>query len=587
MFSFLWPYLRQYKLKLSLAIGLCVFVGIAISYQNLVPKYLIDDVLLVEDISSKERYQRLAFIIISYLLVNIVFRSFFYHLSLRLFEKVRQKVVLAIRSHFFKHLNHLCLNFHNRHPSGELFSYMFGTPLAEVQGFLHRLAMGLPAAAFTMAVTLIWVGFWDGVMAIVLALYFSCHFCIMTWGQGHMRKLTEDFQVTEQKVISKVGDILRASRAVKLYSMEPQMEEQFTLQALNMSAKSYQRAVKSHLINMVYEANTYIFFAILVTIGCFRFFYGYIEEGEFVAYLTVFLALQGPLGALFDLAAQRGQAEASVQRIQAMLAIKSTTPDPIQAQPKSCPRQGVFNLQSVRFSQGDKAILADINLNIPYGQNVALVGPSGSGKSTLVQILLRLYDPQKGSITLDNCSLKEIAGRDLRRRFGVVPQDPYIFNTTIRQNLLVIKPEATEAEIIDACKTANAWEFIENLTKGLDSPAGEGGSKLSGGQRQRLALARALLCQPAYFVFDEATSALDSKSEGLIQEAIQKVTAGKTAIIIAHRLSTIQHCDRIIVMDKGRIVQDGRFEQLARQPGLFEELLSEQILSVKSAPRRA
>ena len=202
-----------------------------------------------------------------------------------------------------------------------------------------------------------------------------------------------------------------------------------------------------------------------------------------------------------------------------------------------------------------------------------------------MQILLRLYDPQKGQITLGDCPLNTISGRELRRSFGVVPQDPYLFNTTIRENLLVIKPEATEAEIIDACQTANAWEFIEKLPEGLDSPTGEGGSKLSGGQRQRLAIARALLCQPAYFVFDEATSALDTKSELLIQEAIEKATAGKTAIVIAHRLSTIQRCDRIIVMDEGRIVQDGTFEYLAHQSGLFQDLLSGQILHAKSALR--
>ena len=574
MFSFFWPYLRQYKLKLTLAIGLCAFVGVAVSYQNLILKYLLDDVLLIETISNKERYQRLAFIIGSYLLANIFFRSFFYHLSLRLFEDVRQKVVFAIRSHFFKHLNHLCLNFHNRHPSGELYSYMFGTPLADIQSFLHQLAMGLPSAAFIIVVTLIWLGFWDIVMTTVMAFYFLCHFGVMIWGHSHMHKLTASFQATEQEVISHVGDILRASRTVKFYSMEPQMEEQFALQARSISAKSYQRAVKSNLINMAYESNTYIFFAILATIGCLRFTHGFIEEGEFVAYLTVFLALQAPLNALFNLAAQRGQAKASVQRIQAMMAIKSTTPDPSQKQLQPCPRQGHFHLQSVHFAHGDKDILKDINLTIPYGQKIALVGPSGSGKSTLSQILLRLYDPQKGQITLDNCQLKEISGRDLRRSFGVVPQDPYIFNTTIRQNLRVIKPEAIETEIIDVCKTANAWEFIEKLPEGLDSLTGEGGSNLSGGQRQRLAIARALLCQPAYFVFDEATSALDSKSEQLIQEALEKATAGKTAIIIAHRLSTIKHCDRIIVMDEGRIVQEGKFEHLAKQPGLFQKLLS-------------
>ena len=226
----------------------------------------------------------------------------------------------------------------------------------------------------------------------------------------------------------------------------------------------------------------------------------------------------------------------------------------------------------------DRPVFTDLNLRIPYGQKVALVGPSGAGKSTITQLLLRLYDPDQGSVFLDSTDLRHCNGPDIRQRFGVVPQDPFIFRTTIRENLCVARPGATDAEIRTACEQANAWEFISKLPDGYETRVGEGGSTLSGGQRQRLAIARALLAEPDYFIFDEATSALDTVSEQLVQEAMEKCVAGRTAIIIAHRLATVRNCDRILVAAGGKIAQDGTYDQLLLQPGLFHDLVQGQVL---------
>ena len=188
--------------------------------------------------------------------------------------------------------------------------------------------------------------------------------------------------------------------------------------------------------------------------------------------------------------------------------------------------------------------------------------------------MLRLYDPgRRLACRLGETDLRECRTTDVRQRFGVVPQDPYFFSTTIRENLLVVKPAATEEQIRDVCEMASIWGFIEQLPDGLDTIIGEGGARLSGGQRQRLAIARALLHGPDYFVFDEATSALDTVSERMVQEAFSRILPGKTAIFIAHRLSTVKDCDRIIVLDEGRIVQDGTFEQLRNEPGLFQRMV--------------
>jgi ABC-type multidrug transport system fused ATPase/permease subunit len=223
-------------------------------------------------------------------------------------------------------------------------------------------------------------------------------------------------------------------------------------------------------------------------------------------------------------------------------------------------------------------VLRNLTLTIPRGQRIALVGPSGAGKSTLAQLLLRLYDPQSGIVRMGGIDLRKFEASDLRKAFGVVPQDPFIFRTTMRDNVRVARPDASDDAIRRACELANAWEFIAKLPGGLDASVGEGGSSLSGGQRQRLAIARALLSEPECFIFDEATSALDTLSEQLIQEALEKNLSGRTVIFIAHRLATVKNCDRLLVIADGRVAQDGTYDQLVSQPGMFQDLVHGQSL---------
>jgi ABC-type multidrug transport system fused ATPase/permease subunit len=223
-------------------------------------------------------------------------------------------------------------------------------------------------------------------------------------------------------------------------------------------------------------------------------------------------------------------------------------------------------------------VLRDINLTIPHGQKVALVGPSGAGKSTITQLLMRLYDPDQGTIRIGGVDIRHCVGADLRRHFGVVPQDPFIFRSTLRENLLVVQPQATTEHLRRACELANAWEFIAPLPLQLDTPVGEGGATLSGGQRQRLAIARALLSDSDFFIFDEATSALDTVSEAMIQQSLEKIMVNHTSLIIAHRLATVKHCDRILVLKDGLIVQDGTYDELLSQPGTFQQLVQGQAL---------
>jgi ATP-binding cassette, subfamily B, bacterial MsbA len=242
--------------------------------------------------------------------------------------------------------------------------------------------------------------------------------------------------------------------------------------------------------------------------------------------------------------------------------------------------KGQIDFKAVRFAySGDHAILHDIDLNFPPGKMTALVGPSGSGKSTIINLILRLYDPTQGSVEIDGVDIRGVTFASLRERMSYVGQDTFLFAGTIMHNIALGKPGATEAEIIEAAKAANAHDFITTLPKGYDTNVGDNGGNLSGGQKQRIAIARAMLRDSQILILDEATSALDSETEALVSDALQRLTAGRTTIVIAHRLSTIAKADKIIVMDQGRVAEEGTQGELLAKGGLYHRLYSYQFLS--------
>jgi len=551
--------------------------GTAVGIQNVFPKYLFSEVLEPKDIDPAERTRRLLMLLGGFLLVTLFMRMVAWHLGYRLFTVVRERIVFALREQFFRHVNHLCLRFHGEHPSGELFSYLFGSPLGNLIGFVQHCSMFLPASVMTLVSTMAMFWLWDWQIALVLIASSLISVWMMNISRRRVQAISSDFQITEGNVSGHVADLLRGSKAVKLYAMESQVAGEFNEQARLIGRKSLERDVRSHFEWMKQEGIGYVTFALLMAACAWRYRTGHIDLGTVTACLTSYAGLTFPLQTLFQAMTMYGAASASAERLGAVLATASTTPDPVGAE-NAVPQRGALQLEGVHFSYGDQAVLAGVDLAIPYGQKVAIVGPSGAGKSTLIQLFLRLYDPQQGRVAIDGIDLRSMRGAELRHRFGVVPQDPFIFRTSLRDNLRVARPDADDVSIRQACERANAWEFICRIPGGLDSQVGEGGATLSGGQRQRLSIARVLLADPSWFIFDEATSALDTVSERLIQQAIETNLGDRTAIFIAHRLATVQHCDRIIVVDKGGIAQDGAYADLAARDGLFRDLVRGQQL---------
>lgn len=301
---------------------------------------------------------------------------------------------------------------------------------------------------------------------------------------------------------------------------------------------------------------------------------GTMQSGELVTFITLTAIIGGAVASLGDFYTQVLRAVGASERIMELLEQASEVTIDTTLPPLTL--EGVIDFKQVHFAyptRSELAILKDINLHVPAGQKVALVGPSGGGKSTLVKLLLHLYEVEKGHIALDGKPLSEYNLLQLRQNIAIVPQDVLLFGGSIRENIAYGKQDATEAELIAAAKQANAWEFIERFPDGLDTVVGDRGVQLSGGQRQRIAIARAILKDPAILLLDEATSALDAESERVVQEALERLMEGRTSVIIAHRLATVRDVDCIYVLEGGQIVEYGRHEQLvAKEAGVYQQL---------------
>jgi len=310
--------------------------------------------------------------------------------------------------------------------------------------------------------------------------------------------------------------------------------------------------------------------ALIFTYGGHLVIKGAMTPGDFFSVLTAILMIFSPLRRLSRAYTGIYDAAAALERIEEVLRYPEETGGSLEAFP---PRKAIkFEEVYFRYPYTQEYVLEDINLRIPAGKVVAILGPSGAGKSTLVSLIPRFYDPTRGRVTLDDIDLREFDLVSLRKLIGIVSQEIVLFNATVAENIAFGRPGATREEIIQAAKLAHAHEFIEKLPQGYDTILGHRGFNLSGGQRQRIAIARAILKNPPILILDEATSHLDSVSEKKVQEALERLMSGRTTIIIAHRLSTVTRADLLVVMDHGRIVAQGKHEELLKTCPLYREL---------------
>lgn len=377
-------------------------------------------------------------------------------------------------------------------------------------------------------------------------------------------------------------DMLHGNRAVRMYSIENKVYEDFTQRVDLLREKGIHLSFRTYLENVKPELAQYVGTALVYLVGALSCIYRGLSTGTLFAFIGSMSSIMGVFNTWFGINLQKGHAEAGLSRIQEILSHESPIQNPVSEERKDIGTERrktyesnlpCIEFRNVTFQYDHIPLYQNFNCKIRPNESVALVGSSGSGKSTFVKLLMRLFDIDSGELLVYGNDIKSYRLHDLRSHFGIVPQDPFMFQGSIRENIRIARPEATDAEIDQAMGIAHVTEFVSRLEHGADTAIGEGGHSISGGQRQRIAIARAVLCNPDILIFDEATSALDNISERLIQESLHTLMKDHTIILIAHRLSTVRNADRILVFEEGEIVEQGTFEDLDLRGGKFHEML--------------
>jgi len=397
------------------------------------------------------------------------------------------------------------------------------------------------------------------------------------------RKLSRNIQDELADSTAVAEDALGAVRLVKAFVREDYEVGRYTT-AIEKLFKTARRKVV--LTQLFWSGVGIMFLSTLVII----FWYGGKEvladrltAGDLVAFIIYALNISRSISQTSRLYTAVNTAAGASERIFELLEEDPEIKDAEEAKELNAV-EGNISIQNLSFSyEDDRVILNNLNVEVKAGQTIALVGPSGAGKTTLLNLIPRFYDPKEGAILVDGKDIRDVKFKSLRNYISIVPQEVHLFGTSIRENIKYGRLDATDEEIIEAAKDANAHDFISEQPEGYDAMIGEKGVKLSGGQRQRLAIARAILKNPRILLLDEATSSLDSESEALVQEALYRLMKGRTTFVIAHRLSTVQHADRILVLDRGEIVEDGTHQELLSMGGLYSRLYELQFRDLENS----
>jgi ABC transporter fused permease/ATP-binding protein len=506
----------------------------------------------------------IAFILLGILLVQSIF-SFF---RVWLFAKVSERSMRDIRISLYSQLVQLPMTFFDKRRTGELISRItadvsmlqdtFSTTLAEL---LRQIITLIAGVIFLMMTT-------PKLTLFMLATFPVLVIIAMVFGK-FIRKLSKETQDELAAANVIVEETLQSIMTVKSFAGEEYESNRYRkglnkVVAVALKAAGFRGAFISFIIFALFGGIVAVMWygATLVASGD-------MSVGDLVSFVLYTTFIGGSIAGLGDIYGQLQKAIGSSERV---LEILGEAPEVSTADFQKVPMEGKVSFQNVRFSyptRPELEVLKNINFEIPAGEKVALAGQSGAGKSTIIQLLLKFYPIDKGQILIDGKSIDTWNLKQLRSNIGIVPQEVLLFGGSIKENIAYAKPDASDEEIIEAAKKANAWQFITKFPEGMETTVGERGIKLSGGQRQRVAIARAILKDPAILILDEATSSLDAESEALVQQALDELMKNRTTIIIAHRLSTIRKVDRIYVLKEGEIVEEGTHEQLALQEDGF------------------
>ncbi len=483
---------------------------------------------------------------------------------------IGQQMLLALRRKVFSHVQRLPLAFHERYTSGRVISRLT-SDVDALNELLDEGLDGLLTALFSITTIGIVLIVLDPPLGLLTLLAFPLLWLLGRWFQKNSARAYRRTRETVAQVIVQFVESLGGIRAVQAFRREPRDTEIFrTLNEDNRNAQDRAFWLMSIFVPGVQLIGNLVTVGVLMY-GAIRVMDGNMQLGVLTAFLLYVRRFFDPMSDVAMFYNSYQSAVAALEKLSGVLEERSSVPPPVDLQPLTPPR-GDVRFDEVVFGYGDAVVLPHLDLHIPQGQTVALVGATGAGKSTLARLAGRFYDPSEGTICLDGVDLRRLSDEDFRRAVVMVTQESFLFSGSVADNIGFGRPEASRAEIEHAARAIGADEFIRALPEGYDTDVRKRGGRLSAGQRQLVSFARAFLADPAVLILDEATSSLDIPSERLVQHALRTILAERTAIIIAHRLSTVEIADRVLVMEDGQLVEDGSPYDLLAGSGRFADL---------------
>ncbi|MDA3865351.1 MAG: ABC transporter ATP-binding protein [Salinivirgaceae bacterium] len=564
------------------------FLGILFDNQNMVyekvPFEFSKDAItnnfnyFLSQIIASEGPQKAHLVVSLIVVISVLFKSTFIYLGNYTFIPLRTGVIKDIRNALYHKIIFLPMRFFSDERKGDLISRMIGDVKELEDSVVNSLQKALksPIELIVYITTLFLMSAHLTFFVLVL-LPFSA-ILINRVAKSLRRKAVKGQQRLGDLLIN-IEETLFGIRIIKAFTAESKAKARFEKENNNYTFIMNKVQWKKALAHPISELMGTIVIVLIMWYGGGMVLNNSstLSPQEFITFIIIFFQILTPAKSLSNLYFDINKGMAAFERVREVLIADESIRDVPNAKIVEKFEQGI-EYDNVTFSYDDKAeVLKDINLTIKKGQSVALVGQSGAGKSTLVDLLPRFFDITKGAIRVDGIPIKELQIKSLRNLIGVVNQEQILFNDTIFNNIAFGVDEATEEEVIDAAKVANAHEFIVNTEKGYQTVIGDRGSKLSGGQRQRLTIARAILVNPPILILDEATSALDAESEKMVQNALDHLMKNRTSIIIAHRLSTVKNADIVCVMKGGEIIESGKHDELLQKGGAFKKLYEQQI----------
>lgn len=537
--------------------------------------YFKDFMAFQVDNYAKNDPSKALIIVISLVIILFFLKNIFNYLAMYFITFLRNGVLKDLRNTIFYKITQLPLAFYSEKRKGDTIARI-SNDVQEIQGSFLSILELIVREPLTILFTIIMMLLISTELTVFVFIFIPISgFIISSIGKS-LKRQSDRVQKEQGMFLSIIEETLGGLKVIKGFNSEHTFLNKFKESTYRFYTFSNTLLNRQNLASPTSEFLGISVIAILLWYGGRMVLIDDSLDGSsFIAYMGLAYNILTPAKAISKASYSVRKGNAAAERVLEILNTNSPLADIPNALEKNT-FDNEISVNNISFKYEDEYVLKDFSLTIPKGKSIALVGQSGSGKSTIANLVTRFYDVNKGTISIDGQDIKQLKKQSLRQLLGIVTQDSILFNDTIKNNILIGKADATDAEIIDALKVANAWEFVKDLEKGIDTNIGDAGGKLSGGQKQRLSIARAVLKNPPIMILDEATSALDTESERLVQDALENMMRNRTSIVIAHRLSTIQNADQIVVMQKGQIVEQGTHSELLNKNGTYKKLVDMQ-----------